>query len=352
MYDLPFSSNSFDLVRMANLSLCIPYEKWSFVLMQVRRVLAPGGRLELIDDQIFFPYGRPPFPELSPTTPKPNFNTPLPDPGPDDDSQTSDSDSCSGDSVETVVAEGDDQCDADSIIYLPPLQDPASEWDNHAATSRGIEAIFEDMLQKKYEIHPRPHEFVPILLSQIFGGSHTDKIGSFAVGIAPEDHMCDTDDSSIGSSDSGGKKIKWLPEIEWETKKGGGEKKEKGHHSSGSSDSILIPPPQNAEVVSAKVTAGLTIDISPTSSRPSTASQSPGLIVYPSTFIPMSAAELEAHASKHLHVLLGCKCALIDYISGFKDDHGERLVYDQELTDLFWDYEWYCTISFSYNGHN
>jgi hypothetical protein len=191
-----------------------------------------------------------------------------------------------------------------------------------------------------------------MLLSQIFGGSHADKIGSFAIGIAPEDHMCDTDDSSIGSSDSGGgKKIKWLPEIEWETKKGGGEKKEKGHHSSGSIDSILTPPPQNAEVVSAKVTAGLTIDISPTPFRPSTASQSPGLIVYPSTFIPMSAAELEAHASKHLHVLLGCKCSLIDYISGFKDDHGERLVCDQELTDLFWDYEWYCTISFSYISH-
>jgi len=194
------------------------------------------------------------------------------------------------------------------------------------------------MLKKKYEIHPRPHEFVPILLNQIFGGSHTGKIGSFAVGIAPEDHMCDKDDSSIGSSDSGGKKIKWLPEIDWETKKGG-EKKEKGHHSSGSADSIHIPPPQNAEVVSAKATVGLTIDISPATSRHPAASQSPGLVVYPSTFIPMSAEELETHASKHLHVLLGCKYALIEYISDFKDDNGERLVCNQELTDLFWDYE-------------
>ena len=42
---------------MANLALCIPYDKWEFVLGQVRRVLTPGGRLELIDDDIYFPYG-------------------------------------------------------------------------------------------------------------------------------------------------------------------------------------------------------------------------------------------------------------------------------------------------------
>ena len=56
-YTLPFPKNTFDLVRMANLSLCIPFDKWEFVLGQVHRVLTPGGRLELIDDDIYFPYG-------------------------------------------------------------------------------------------------------------------------------------------------------------------------------------------------------------------------------------------------------------------------------------------------------
>jgi len=340
---------------MANLSLCIPYEKWSFVLTQVRRVLAPGGRLELIDDQIFFPYDRPPFPELSPTTPKPTFYTLPTTSCLGDDSETNDSDSSNGDSANTITADADNKCDTDSktSISPPPPQDPAIEWDNHAATSRGIEAIFEDMLMKKFQIHPRPHEFLRVLLSQVFGESHTSKIGNFAIGIAPEDYMCDKDDSSIGSSDSGGgKKMKWLPEIEWETKKGEKEKKEKGHHSSGSSDSITIAPSQNSEVASAKVAGRLTIDISPTPSRHLTASQSPGLFLHPSTFIPMSPAELEAHASKHLHVLLGCKYALLEYISDFKDDNGKRLVCDQELADLFWDYEWFVTLARYYLCHN
>lgn len=56
-YKFPFPDDTFDFVRMANLALCIPYDKWEFVLSQVRRVLAPGGRLELIDDDIYFPYG-------------------------------------------------------------------------------------------------------------------------------------------------------------------------------------------------------------------------------------------------------------------------------------------------------
>ena len=55
---LPFSDNSFDLVRMSCLALCITSDSWVFVLQEVSRVLIAGGRLELIDDLIFFPYGK------------------------------------------------------------------------------------------------------------------------------------------------------------------------------------------------------------------------------------------------------------------------------------------------------
>ncbi|KAJ3483968.1 hypothetical protein NLJ89_g12019 [Agrocybe chaxingu] len=55
---LPFSDNSFDLVRMSCLALCITSDSWIFVLQEVCRVLMVGGRLELIDDLIFFPYGK------------------------------------------------------------------------------------------------------------------------------------------------------------------------------------------------------------------------------------------------------------------------------------------------------
>ncbi|KAF5312409.1 hypothetical protein D9619_002650 [Psilocybe cf. subviscida] len=53
---LPFADGSFEFVRMANLILCIPHDKWSAVLAEIYRVLAPGGRLEVVDDEMCFPY--------------------------------------------------------------------------------------------------------------------------------------------------------------------------------------------------------------------------------------------------------------------------------------------------------
>ncbi|KAJ7044958.1 hypothetical protein C8F04DRAFT_1249405 [Mycena alexandri] len=62
-YALPFPDRQFELVRMANLALAIPRARMEFVLKEVRRVLAPGGRLELVDDQTLFAYGDPPVEE-------------------------------------------------------------------------------------------------------------------------------------------------------------------------------------------------------------------------------------------------------------------------------------------------
>ncbi|KAJ7757457.1 hypothetical protein B0H16DRAFT_664813 [Mycena metata] len=62
-YALPFPDRQFELVRMANLALAIPLVRMEFVLTEVRRVLAPGGRLEFVDDQTLFAYGDPPVEE-------------------------------------------------------------------------------------------------------------------------------------------------------------------------------------------------------------------------------------------------------------------------------------------------
>ncbi|KAF5374890.1 hypothetical protein D9758_000541 [Tetrapyrgos nigripes] len=53
---LPFPANTFDLVRMSNLSSSIPCDRWEFVFSEVFRVLRYDGRLEFIDDQRCFPY--------------------------------------------------------------------------------------------------------------------------------------------------------------------------------------------------------------------------------------------------------------------------------------------------------
>jgi hypothetical protein len=68
--------------------------------------------------------------------------------------------------------------------------------------------------------------------------------------------------------------------------------------------------------------------------------QSPGLILWPSTFIPVEPLELEMHACKHMHALLGCKAALSDFIQDIKGPDGQAHISQDELNDLTWEYEW------------
>ena len=64
-HPLPFDSRTFDLIRMSCLTLCIPTDSWAHVFEEVYRVLAPGGRLELIEDTIIFPPQPPITPPLN-----------------------------------------------------------------------------------------------------------------------------------------------------------------------------------------------------------------------------------------------------------------------------------------------
>ncbi|KAF7354837.1 Methyltransf-25 domain-containing protein [Mycena sanguinolenta] len=68
--------------------------------------------------------------------------------------------------------------------------------------------------------------------------------------------------------------------------------------------------------------------------------QHPGLLLWPSTFIPLSPQELEMHATKHVQTLLGCKPALAEYVASFVDpETGARVVSDEEFADAVWEYE-------------
>jgi hypothetical protein len=58
----------------------------------------------------------------------------------------------------------------------------------------------------------------------------------------------------------------------------------------------------------------------------------------------MAAGELEMHACKYIHTLLGCRPALEDFVAKFVDERGERFIGEEELNDEIWDYEWYAFI--------
>ncbi|KDQ63182.1 hypothetical protein JAAARDRAFT_65254 [Jaapia argillacea MUCL 33604] len=327
-YKLPFPDGSFDLVRMANLTLCIPYDRWIFVLSEVRRVLTPGGLLELVDDQIFFPCIQSPHDAPiahAPSTPP----------------RTSGCDMDSDDDFMDATTDSEDATAPNASPKFKNQRDPYLEWDANAKNAVDMELLFHQTLIKGRSIHPRPHQFLDVALQRVFGKPLVHKSHSLHLALphpaTPTNHRSDVDSeksTSARNSDSSEKQkgnlATWMTMVEWDQPEKG-RKKEK-RTSQDSVRSVAALPPS----ISAKAAGRLGIaDIS----RAGPAYQPPGLILWPSTFIPMTAEELDHSVSKNIHILLGCKVAMEDHLAGIKDEQGRRLVSEDEFSDSFWQYD-------------
>ncbi|KAJ7483435.1 hypothetical protein FB451DRAFT_1364365 [Mycena latifolia] len=322
---LPFPDGSFQLVRMASLALCIPHEKWEFVLLEARRVLAVGGRLEFIDDHVFFPYGKPPL--LTPSGPSPppqsqsssgvapHLDMMIPStvfsrmsladvvnpPGARDDA---DSEIYNLYGVEEMEEEGDGaHSDTDTIgsgrprgasstphtrsssssrsSLMSGTQPDAEAWHAQAASARELEALFEHMVNTKFGIHLRPADFIFEMLMGVFGGAR--EVAAMHLTLAPPEHG----ESSRPTSLLGRPRGRGEP-----------------------------APAPDAD----------------------TLGHCPGLILWPSTFLPMPLPELETHASKHLRVLLSTKAALIDYAAEIADPN-EGETQGEAAMEALWEYQ-------------
>lgn len=502
IYPLPFADKSFDLVRIANLSLCIPYDKWEFVFSEVQRVLTIDGRLELIDDQIFFPYGQPPATPPASSSASASFmptETHRESSWFDDDEHTLADDSTGdGHSMETdytfisdpdlsssshdkqklnfVSLHGDTALPHPSSPDLPMPQSPddpdtprdmtsatdvstttrSSPWSAEAEACKDMETVFQNMLNHKFGIHTRPSDFILDMMRHVFGNGR--KLKSFHLKLAPRDQYTNfgnistisTGGSVEGGSDRDEKstrinanvptqKVNETPKpwftVEWDNddKKrlkrerklgkldasrrdedfrphtpdvsipegisakaagrlgisentlklpsipekvyGGlperlgvpGTRERKASHGCSVQPPILEevdetstdgesvdPIPSANSTLTAKAGSHLltlnTVAItsardprprsfSSSSSTSSVTSQSPGLLLWPTTFLPLSPSELEMHACKHVHTLLGCKPALVEFIEAQVDEHGARLVTDEGFRQAIWDYE-------------
>lgn len=428
---------------MANLSLAIPHDRWLHVFSEVRRVLTPGGRLELIDDKIFFPY------DESHTKMPIYSSQPVPRPRPPDSSFDSDSDDDMNatDASSTLV-------DEPIVPTCPPLGASAG-WQAHAENSKGLETIFEKMLLKQFDIHPRPQDAIDVVLGHVFGSEYANHIKTMHLALAPADHaeadkrssiisvggsskgaksaersddqvvgpdgsetnkgVVDEDakperpqrphealnlepatisrkaanllgislsDQTIGESDHpihipdtiGARtmsRLRLRPSIVWKERWGGRARSRRASVESLHSEILEPISPKAAErlgisqadrvrrasqssrssqLIDSKAPNRLSQDVdqgtdatrpvgTKTSPLPGTA-QSPGLILWPSTFIPFQPLELEMHACKNMHVLLGCKAALWDFIEGVKGADGKSYISEAEFEDLTWEYEW------------
>jgi len=435
---LPFADKSFEYIRMANLGYCIPHKYWHSLLSEVKRILSSNGRLEIIDDQLYFPYGEPP------TDPEPS-------------SKRSSSSYDELEDNETV--QGEDSADSDSTLisekgskrssfedkqtpqlsesttvrtitaYLPKtpeyaaVREPAvfkrdpplaydpefgeskqEGWRRKAFHARDLETVFEKMLEKDYGISPRPSEFVVDLLKTVFGKRAAGKTKSFQIKLAPADSPIGLEawkEEDFLEEENSPKRTAYVSS-EWEKQQK--KKKDKKKDVVGTSSSpqrssfgseltstplpsslnskaadrlgLTVPPPgspiedknefspparpstpsqterEKMPVLSAKAAGRLGISYTalaaatasstrrrPMHAKPRHPTQSPGLLVWPSTYIPVDPVELEFHGNKHMHTLLGCKAALSEHVAKCLDESGKRLIDEVELDYALFEYD-------------
>ncbi|KAG5715725.1 hypothetical protein E4T56_gene155 [Termitomyces sp. T112] len=485
IFPWPFPSRQFDFVRLANLSLCIPYDKWEPILSEIHRILTINGRFELIDDQIIFPYApapvsRPMYETEEDEDDVASVNT--------DSTLVSDGDTSSPSqrtrrqsSIPTSdVSSGvpqqlpfpalpgtDPPTTPNSVLTIKPIdtiQKSQPDWNTEAAACRDIETVFQNMLHKKFGVHSQPSKFVPEVIQHVFGNVKKPK--SYHLKLAPKDAYKQFGGVEANELDSLGKKeesapeskkssrSKWFCSDKEEKKRAKKTSKPSTPTSGRCSPALDTPIPESAKVIgrlgitgdttvtdscvpeniSAKAANRLGIPVSndcatntPIPSRKETPSpdsssgvsddasspspsspavtaptennrhsimtlsaspgdsnvsakaanrlgisyselseatalakastrrpvsssstlvtgstppvQSPGLIVWPNRFIPMSPEELEIHALKNVHMLIGCKPALIEFVRTFLDEDGNRITSDEDFEQALWEYE-------------
>ncbi|KZT30938.1 hypothetical protein NEOLEDRAFT_48893 [Neolentinus lepideus HHB14362 ss-1] len=401
-HGLPFKANSFDFIRSADLTLAIPYDAWALLLSEVDRILAPGGQLELIDDQLLFPYSSSrPIQALhtAPLTP------------------ASELDFLDFESISSTSS--DEERDGDESNLTGDKVDVGgsggeAEWDQQAEVSHNLETVFENMLMHKYDVHPQPHEFLDVVLANTFGVGMSRRTHNMHLALPgrsdPPDELGargsrsslerDKEDTSSSYSSESQRRRRsssmyMTPlsepaeedeedlDFELETPR---KSSYKSKRSSGSSMSSLPPgisskaagllglndpmdqsPPSRASVISPKAAGLLGISDSCNSPPPppplhsstlSSSSKIPckaagllgltqdtspkepeGLVLWPGMFLPMSPGELDEALAKNVHTLLGCKAALMEFVAEYRDEKGAPLVEEREVDEWIWEYE-------------
>ena len=274
---------------MSCLALCITSDSWSFILQEVCRVLVAGGRLEFIDDQIFFPYGNLSLNDdtnsvvesvspkldsvISPTVTtysiygdvfaNPGLGSTVGRRGSDDHHHDESDHDGSGVALHDHKGKVTTKISTAQPRVIPSIVLSPEAWDRSVIISEDLEALFEHMLLDVFDIHKDPSDFILSLMKKVFGQAR--EVETMNLVLAPPDSTA------------------------------------KSGHS-----------PQQ----------GL--------------SNCPGLILWPSTFIPMDHTEVEIHASKHLRTLLSCKNFLAQHAIEVAED--ERV--DEEfVSEALWEYE-------------
>jgi len=303
-------------VRLNDAVAAIPGESWDFVLSEIHRVLCPGGRLELIHDQLCFSSIGP---EIAV--------------------------SCSfANAANGKIAMRD--------MSLPESKkSPYEEWEAEMRNCSDIERLYLDMLAQRYGIHPLPRAILLDAIRRRFGDGGLINVSNAHVCLPSREFMTRTHASSSpkNSIKSSAKKRDFGISI---TINWGSERPSK---KIGWQPPPAVAPPQQvsgAEYVSLaslppvlnKKAATLmgVAQLSPAAAP----YLPPGLVVvytssegswHPMTYLPMSPTELDVHSNKHVHSVISAKLALDAHIDELREK-GKPSMPHEALDEALWQY--------------
>ncbi|KAI0684767.1 hypothetical protein BC835DRAFT_1292249 [Cytidiella melzeri] len=303
---LPFPPKSFDLVRMANLTLAIPENRWSHILKEVKRVLRPGGIVEIIDDEIFFPSVQP-LPTAASSGMRSLKGRGAPQRDADDHSQGEFAQKSS-----RLKAPGVDGSPRNSRQQISSTT-PAEEHRQRSIASRTMETVFQNMLHFEYDLSPRPHEFLESKMIQVFDGVTVEK----------KEVAVPKRDLNIKNG--------WADDIAGFRPFEGGAKLRKGKRPS---DGAVVTDFTRPAFVAPKAAQLLQLETGSSGSY-----QPSGYVISPAHFIPCEPDVLEMHACRNSYILLSCKDALGRYIEQQHTEDGAPMISDDEFEELVFEYD-------------
>ena len=294
-------------------------EFWHHLLQEVRRVLKPGGRLELIDDEVFFPeaqfpYGKPQRIDRSRVKPIRTWSI---DSDSDDEEQTSSRPSMRRSPTASAGIIPDPRGSPQSI------RQKQDDFNLTALDAFNMETIFKTMLLSKYNISHRPHEFIETLMLSVFGNGRATCMFRAEIVVPTSDAFLD---KGKGKSGLGPSRFTNRPPNSASTGRHSLDKEEPYSRSS-----VGMAPKAMRVLGSGGSVA------SPRSPTPPY--QPPGFIILPNTFVPCEPDALEMYACKNIHTLLSCKHALASYVQEKTNPAGKPLISDAEFEELSWTYD-------------
>jgi hypothetical protein len=297
----------------------IPGNRWDFVLSEVHRVLSPGGRLELIHDQLCFS-------SIGPETPVSCAFTP----------STNSFDSPSNFFEATKRKAG---------MTNGPLprskKSPYEDWEAEIRNCNDIERLYLDMLAQRYGVHPQPYAILVDTIRRRFGSKGLVNVSDAHVCLPSQEFMTRSRAGHPKSAKSKKREFSISITIDW------GE--DKPRKTIGKLPATpQAPPSQSLSLTSlppvlSKKAANMmgVVQLSPVGAP----YQPPGVVVVHSssedtrrmTFHSMSSTELDMHSNKHVHSVISAKLALEAHVDELRKK-GKPSMSHEALNDALWQY--------------